>query len=375
MTRTRALYLVVGAMFYLWPVKDPAVASEKILANRLHEDFQILRHALETGHGGIYRYTTKKQMDRAFRDARRSIEAPMTDLELAALAPVVARIKCGHTYLGIPESVSTHIQTVVPAWPLDIELFDHRVFVVEDFTGEHEALVGAELLAINGTPVPRLLRTIESNVTGDGDSRTARAYRVPRYGIWMYGLYSLGVQSPFRIVFRDRSGKRGEAEVAGRHVSGLRAEELRRHPEPTQNAELQFLDDGAIAVLTIRHWYLFVDAECKLSFSNFLVRSFEEIRRRGTTDLIIDVRDNDGGADAPGKELFAFLWDRPFQYDRAISSATRWISTSSSTLPRPGRSPRITSNSVPTASTTLFGTPTSASNSPESRGSLAGSTY
>ena len=67
--------------------------------------------------------------------------------------------------------------------------------------------------------------------------------------------------------------------------------------------------------MTIRHWYKYADPARKLTFSNFLDQAFAQIRRERTQTLIIDVRDNDGGLDAPGKELFAYLWDEPFYYD------------------------------------------------------------
>jgi hypothetical protein len=43
------------------------VASEvKIQPEPLREDFQIMRHALEEAHGGLYWYTSKVDMDRNF---------------------------------------------------------------------------------------------------------------------------------------------------------------------------------------------------------------------------------------------------------------------------------------------------------------------
>ncbi|HTD88471.1 MAG TPA: S41 family peptidase, partial [Candidatus Binatia bacterium] len=71
-------------------------------------------------------------------------------------------------------------------------------------------------------------------------------------------------------------------------------------------------------MLTIRHWYEYADPERKVTFLDFLKDSFAQIQTRKSQSLIIDVRDNDGGLDAPGKQLFAFLWDKPFYYDEKM---------------------------------------------------------
>jgi C-terminal processing protease CtpA/Prc len=46
----------------------------------------------------------------------------------------------------------------------------------------------------------------------------------------------------------------------------------------------------------------------------FFDDAFDQIRRQGSGSLIIDVRDNSGGADELGKKLLSFLVDQPFEY-------------------------------------------------------------
>ena len=59
-----------------------------------------MRRSLEQAHGGIYRYTSKVEMDRMFDRAYRKIDHPMTDLEFWRLiAPVVAHITRSHLHL------------------------------------------------------------------------------------------------------------------------------------------------------------------------------------------------------------------------------------------------------------------------------------
>jgi len=89
------------------------------------------------------------------------------------------------------------------------------------------------------------------------------------------------------------------------------------------NADFKVLDGGSIAVITIRHWYHYADEDRKLTFSDFLKTSFAQIHQNGTTNLIIDVRDDDGGLDLPVVELFAYLWNQPFHVYRDITCNAR----------------------------------------------------
>ena len=87
-------------------------------------------------------------MDRTFDQAYRKIDHPMTDLEFWRLvAPVVAHIKCGHTYLFSPKPVQTQMVTTLPLFPLT-RIFNDRVYGYQDLANPGSPLEGAELLSI-----------------------------------------------------------------------------------------------------------------------------------------------------------------------------------------------------------------------------------
>src|ERR1700747_3017531 len=112
-----------------------------------------------------------------FDQAYRRINHPMTDLEFwRVAAPVVADIKCGHTYLWFPEKVANQMWTTVPRFPLITRIFDARLYGYQDLANPGSSLEGAELLSINEMSVAKLLRKIRAVFTGDGNSTTAKDY-------------------------------------------------------------------------------------------------------------------------------------------------------------------------------------------------------
>jgi len=311
--------LDVGGM----PPPAPKPAS-KIPPKLLQEDFQIMRQALEQGHAGIYWYTSKADLDRTFDRAYRKIDHPMTDLEFWRLAaPVVVHIKCGHTYLWFPAALRTRDRTSVPYLPSVVKVLRGRVYVYQDFVTPGSPPEGAEILSINGVSMKTLLKDMRTFVTGDGNGNTAKDWHLSSTAGFCRRLYAFGVRSPFRVTYRAANGKANTIELEGMAQPDWEKRWMMRNPEPKNIADLKFLDDGKIAVLTIRSWDDHVDPERKLTFEDFLKQSFAQMQKNGTRSLIIDVRDNTGGADPPGKQLFSFLSDHPFYYYKDIVSNAR----------------------------------------------------
>jgi len=100
----------------------------KIEPKLLQADLQIARKALEEGHSGIYRYTPKPELDRAFDSANKKLTQPMDALEfLRVLAPVVAEIKCGHTSVRPPKQISESMNQTIALFPFGVAIADGKV--------------------------------------------------------------------------------------------------------------------------------------------------------------------------------------------------------------------------------------------------------
>jgi hypothetical protein len=285
----------------------------KIEPGLLQEDFRIFRSALEEGHSGIYRYTPKAEMDRTFDAAAKQVVRPMSALEFyRMLAPVVAEIKCGHTAVLPPRDVQAAMAKTIPLFPFDIEVLDGKVYTLREYMPDEQHLTGLEVREINRVPIERILTAMIAATPGDGDSSTARPWRIGHGGAFPRLLYSVvGIESPFTIEFRDpQSGASHTLRLSG--VRGDFRETIApvRYPrdqKPDSASDLKFLDSGRIAVLTIRQF-------AGGAGGRFFDDAFEQIQRQMSQNLIIDVRNNSGGADELGKKLFSFLVDQPFRY-------------------------------------------------------------
>src|SRR5271166_4838259 len=112
--------LILGNLVRPASAKEPA--EKKFPPDKLVEDFRLVRKALEEMHSGIYRYTSKADMDRAFDDAEKSLGQPMDVYGFyRVVAPVVATVKCGHTGIQLPRSLAHG-----PLLPLSVRLIDRK---------------------------------------------------------------------------------------------------------------------------------------------------------------------------------------------------------------------------------------------------------
>ena len=70
--------------------------EKKLAAKQLKDDFVLLRNALEEGHGGLYRYTPKEELDQQFENIFRNVDQPLTEIEfLRLIFPLIANINDG----------------------------------------------------------------------------------------------------------------------------------------------------------------------------------------------------------------------------------------------------------------------------------------
>jgi Periplasmic protease len=302
--------------------RDPTPA--KFTPAELREDLQVVRQALEEGHGGVYRYQSKVTLDNLFEQTRDSLNRPLTVLEFfRKLAPVVATIECGHTSLNVPEDIQKDLVIHAPLLPFQVKMIDGRAFVFRDLTAKESSTAGKELIAINDIPTAKILKTMFAATNADAGIQSAKQWRLSngwRFNINLFSL--LGITSPYDLELRNlANGKISKVQVSGINLPKLKKRWLTEYPQDQESlqekdptASLRFLQNNRIALLSIGSFSPLIDSQRRLGLKNFIQDSFISIKRRKSDALIIDLRNNGGGDDDLGAFLLSFLLDKPFKY-------------------------------------------------------------
>ncbi|HMF11550.1 MAG TPA: S41 family peptidase [Gemmataceae bacterium] len=285
----------------------------------MQADFRIARQALEEGHPGIYRYTPKKELDRLFDQAEKSLTKPMTVVEFyRVLAPVVAAIKCGHTDVSLPTDCLKSLTAKNRVLPLYVRVLEGKAYVLRDLSGAPVSLAGKEIRSINGVSAPKIVEKMLAAVSGDGDIKSVRTRRISRWAFSSHLLTLVGLSGPYEVAYWEPKEQRElTIMLAGADMALLRETARSKFPQderPKEAGELTFMDDGAIAVLTIRGFDEFADAGHKKSMAHFYQESFDAMSKKQSKTLILDLRSNPGGQDELGKRLLSYLLDKPFKY-------------------------------------------------------------
>jgi hypothetical protein len=199
---------------------DKKFEPEKLLA-----DFRLARQALEEAHSGVYRYTSKKELDRLFDQAEKSLTEPMSLLEFyRVLAPAVAAVKCGHTDVFVDRDVMNIIRTKTPHLPIRARILQGKVYVLRDFSDGPASLAGKEIRSINGVPSAKIVETMLAAARGDGNIQTSRMLQSGDWEFSIRLITLLGLAAPYDVVVWDPKEKREtKVQVEGDTMARLRA--------------------------------------------------------------------------------------------------------------------------------------------------------
>src|SRR5262249_51072314 len=206
-------------------------------------------------------------------------------------------VKCGHT--GV--RVSPELDKGKLRLPLVVRVLDGKIYVLRDLSSAHGALAGQEIRAVNGLAADKLVQIMLAATAGDGDVQTARLQRIGGSSFATNLIDLVGLESPYTVTCTDaKQGREHSVRLEG--IDAAKLEPKR----PSESATLTFFDDGKIADLKINR---FGGTANKKGLKDFLRESFTELARRKSIALILDLRDNGGGADDLGKLLLSFLID------------------------------------------------------------------
>ena len=287
---------------------EPVVLSPAELA----QDFTVFRTALEEAHPGIYRYTSKVEFDVLFDGIAAHLNQPMSEQAFyQALNPAIVALRCGHTKFHLERNFATpYFYGLDTQLPLALFVEGNRAWMQADLSPENAIPLGSEVLSIDGVAAAETIARLVDRVSfADGMSIGAKYLELSTYFSAYYSTFS-GSASQYAITYRAPASD-ADATIV---VSAIPDTTLTAWWETRQTEvaplELAFPDEST-ALLTIRSFWFESKA---IKFERFLRDAFEEMQHKGVKHLIIDLRDNEGGKDAYGALLYAYLTDQPFRY-------------------------------------------------------------
>ena len=305
-------------------------ATTELTPVQMQADFDLMRHALEEAHPGLYRYSTKAEMDRGFDEQRAKLSRPMTRLQFeVVVAQTLALIRCGHTRMRSDPEMEAGLRNA-RTFPLRVVFEGPRLMVLLNQTPDDRTIrPGMELVAINGHPVADLVGRFSAVNYADGDIETAKRHDIAQDFAKDYW-WLVGQPEYFSVTATDTaSGRTVVSKLAGVTDANRKANHnpvndamqaglTKLRGESFEKLSLRFLEDPAIAEIRIPS---FMGDD----FPRRIEECFRTLREKGTKTLVIDLRGNGGGEDTYGVMLVSYLTDKPFHYvDHVTVKTITW---------------------------------------------------
>lgn len=303
-----------------------AYQARVLSAEEASADVALLRRALETVHPGRYRYSNKALIDAAFSRLEAAAARPISELALhGEIALMLATIHCDHTKAEMSNAMTAYRKANPTHLPFRFKIIEGRMIVTSNDGQVGVPPVGAEILRINGLPVPSLLLKLSPTVAYDGDTDQAIAVKLgddsDLQGDDFNEYYPsfFGFPSNWQVVWKPIGAASG-TEATLRPITFNRWIELPALDGPFRNEfykSVTWRMAGKVARLKID---TFVNYRNPVQPTAFLGGFFKAMKKAGTERLILDLRNNGGGSEdvsvALGRYLLPqpFIWSKPVRY-------------------------------------------------------------
>lgn len=287
-------------------------------AAEFRHELAALHTQLEAAHFNMYERRPKAEYRRLRRQLERAATDGMTRFEVEKLLRrYVAFGNVAHARIELPMADWERYRAAGgKAFPLELEVLDGAVRVLEVLPGVSGPQPGEQLLRIDGVPALKWLAGLRRHQSADNDYM---AWTLLESTVPVLAWLEHGPKDAFELTLRSPTGRTRTLTVPAQSRADT--------PDPAPGAatatpawdrrEARMLDDG-LAYLRPGPFYNTTPGAENVwdpkAFIAFIDQSFQQFLEADARTLLIDLRDNPGGDNSFSDPLLAWFADRPFRF-------------------------------------------------------------
>jgi hypothetical protein len=279
------------------------LTEQKFSVDQMKADISFLKTKLQTYHPALYLYTAKEGIDKALDSLENVLSTPLTALEFYRHITVISSvIKDGHTIMLPGEKITQLYNQSSKFLPYKLSVQQDRLYVNKVFTSDSSIEPGDEILQVNKISAKEIIAQLMERQIRDGYNLTYPLWILDNYFREYYS-YHFGHPEHFEIVVNGKSAI-AHIDALPKQIFALAA----------SDGIITKIDDALhCAVLTIKSFDSdILKSSYKQQFETSVSKSFEQINAAGVANLVIDLRNNQGGDIENGVFLLAHLINKPF---------------------------------------------------------------
>jgi C-terminal processing protease CtpA/Prc len=282
--------------------------------NKLREDLDFLFKTIEEVHPNMYAYTSKGSFSKLRDQLYSQSSKPMSRLEFyKAIAPVVAFLKNGHTFMQLPRGAfEEYLQKGGKIFPLEC-YWDGTSMILKSCASGDDLPIGSEILAIDNQNAKEFL------------VRTTRYFPAENKP---YNLGLLESENTLPMLLWLEKGNAESMTISIKTMDGviekyvikpLSKTEIENQVTANETKDTTASSDKnpnySYRCIPEHNVGLIEFNSCSglEKFEAFLVETFDKIQEQIPDNLIIDIRKNSGGQSSLGDEFLEYLTDKPFR--------------------------------------------------------------
>lgn len=296
----------------------PAEGAVKLSREQALFDLDALFYALTEIHPDIYSVTGQEKILIALNDARSAITDSLTTADLyRIMAPLVSMIGDGHTMLRFPfnDFFSAERQRM----PLFVSVHPDRTITASN---SYDAAIptGARILSINGVTDSDMIDRMLPFVSGEREH-----FKLSRINDMFTALFELfyGGTDQYNVVYQPLGSSEPQSAILPASDWAAICAHISDEPGSNEKNEAKApfsyrIDEkNGVAIMD------FNDCTGRKKMANLCDSMFADMRQRGISRLIIDVRENGGGDSGVGDILLKYLAPKPFtQFDKILAKVS-----------------------------------------------------
>lgn len=291
----------------------------KYSPRELQEDYSIFRKALETTYPSLYRFTDSLIMTKYLDDNYKSLDRPESEIEFYKLiATTCAKAHDEHLIPTPSKDYYRSLENTHHYFPFSLKIIDRRFYVLTAAHSNGAIPVGSEIISINGRSVEEILNTLLPTIPSDGYIQTFNIRHLEDYSMTeednLFDLnYPIFIEdtATYRIEFIDKDDKSTKKVTT---IAGLDFKSYKNffYSRNKLEAPLAFTYlKKNVAYLRISSFLKWHRDRFKQNFYTLYDSIFKELNVNHTENLILDLRNNEGGDDT-GEKLLTYLLTKPY---------------------------------------------------------------
>jgi hypothetical protein len=294
-----------------------------LTSSQLMEDYKIVEKAFRELHPGSFRYQSKESFQQHLDELKQSFSQNLSYADTyMALTKFAASVKCGHTHTGVYNQGNLINQITLEQedkLPFLYRILENRFFITANASEFENIKIGSEIISINGLNAQTIIAKLMPYMSADGSNDLKRIWSMqlladpsnqfadaylPLLFPPVNGIYSLEIrdteeQNP--KAYKVRAVERGErSKVLGQKYLDF--------PKKLEDLWSYSMLDTNIGHLKLGTFGIFNMA---MDWKKFLADAFTYFNENNATNLIIDIRGNEGGMDEVAIETARYLISKP----------------------------------------------------------------